>query len=235
MDIFSNKRAITGNMWWTLGMTVLAAIVILATFSFFTKLVGLPKNNVGSQEQQGTLANLEIIGNKVQELLESNEDSIGEQDFPYFIGSNFVLVGFDKVWNDNQIVKEGSFFGVGNEKIAKPLDCFLKACLCIYEDTFGRDFNNNPIPLDCYIFDENIIFLGINGEDSNAGYIKAANIKAANEFRGQIISNTYEYLVIYGNELKTAKPFYLHKHKVNDQTYIFISHQDLTIQLVKKS
>jgi hypothetical protein len=223
MNFFSNKKAITGNMWWTLGMAVLAVIVILATFSFFAKLVKLPSNNIGTQEQQGTLANLEIIGNKIQGFLEDPEDTISEQDYPYFIGTDFILVGFDKIWNDNKIVKKAGF----DEKISKPLECFSKACLCIYDSKVGKDFSSSELPLDCTVFEENIIFLGINGENSNAG-----TIKEAKDFRGQIMQNTYEYLVVYGNKLKTAKPFYILKHKSNDKTYIFISHQDLTIQLV---
>ena len=232
MNFFSNKRAITGNMWWTLGMTVLAAIVILATFSFFAKLAKLPSDNLGSQEEQGTLANLEIIGNKVQEFLDNSDDSIGEQNFPYFIGNEFILVGFDKKWDNNKVVKARDLVRAqGQEKISKPLECFSKTCLCIYENKgrklnnlLANDFGTDSIPLDCTIFEENIIFLGISGEDTNYG-----ESKAAKDFGGKIIQTNYEYLVVYGSELKTAKPFYVEKHDTNDQIYIFISHQDLTV------
>jgi hypothetical protein len=215
------KRAETGDSFYFGGTIILASIIILAVIVLiFPRLLSNIFGDIGSQSEQGVNANLVALSDKVQSLIDDSEPTKSVYDFPYYISSDYILVGFSKQWDETKISKDGSWALA--EKMMKPAECINKACLCIYKNKIGTDFGDQPgknLPVRCVSFKEDVVFLGVANENTNFG-IKQTKISG---YAG--LFKDYENLVLYGNKVDGDKMFYIDKIKIDSKFYVFFAVQ----------
>jgi hypothetical protein len=218
------KRGSVGDHVMTLAWIILAAIVITAAFMFiFGKFTRSLFGDIGTQSEQGANANLVVLGDQVQKMIDSGKISDYAYNFPYYISSDFILVGFDKIWDDTKIVKQGGGL-IRSESITKPAECIGKACLCLYKSKIGKDFADltKDLPVRCVLFKEDVVFLGFANENTNVGAIKSVS-------NPKLSFDNFEYLILYGDEVNGEKLFYIEKQQINSKQYIFIGVQKKAI------
>ncbi|RLE45982.1 hypothetical protein DRJ25_04845 [Candidatus Woesearchaeota archaeon] len=177
-----NKKSSIGLAVKPLVGLVLAAILIVMTFAFFGKLYGL---FLGGKDDSGTIERYQDLGEKIEELLASKK-SFETETLAYYIDGDYVIVGFDNVWDNTLEVDEK---GWGEREWTKPLICGNSACLCI----FKKSSLENEIA--CKAYSGNIAFAGIFDEDSNLGLKKQLNYDSKVSYLTSKYS--YSYLFLY--------------------------------------
>ena len=141
-------------------------LIVIALFqsTFIKNLFGF----ISDDQEQGTM-------NSFQELvriIRSDKNDLNSLAVPYYIGSNFILVGFNK---DNS----GLYDHCGPEKVPRPatIQCANTACLCIYKETHGdTDFEVDDYPVTCKSLDVDFIFTLDYHEDGKAKYTNKEEI-----------------------------------------------------------
>jgi len=132
-------------MYVVIGIIILIVIVIIGT-----RFLGMFMNK---GEGQHTIANFQTLGLMIQELAEDGKDFSVIKGHPYFIGKDYLLVGFDKEWN-NQF---GADY-MGDENFKKPNQCKNKACLCLYKRGYFGE-KSSEIQGDCFLLDDDVAFI----------------------------------------------------------------------------
>ncbi len=224
------KKAVLG-----ISLIELIYLIISIGIIFFLISLGISFYNffVKGNDYESTANNLEALKIKIEELI--GKEGLAISTMPYFISDDFILVGFNKDLTQGKISSTESVFVQDIEQTRPPL-CKSKSCLCLYEDHSGNDFTKETAPLDCKVFDQDIIFLAFSGKKIGSS---KENVDTAIEedflFKGQLYPinskyHDYEFLVLYG-EGKTAlsdddfgvRNLYIEKWQEGDQNIIFIA------------
>lgn len=135
-------------------------LIVIALFqsTFIKNLFGF----ISEDQEQGTINSfLELT-----RIIESDKNDLSSPAVPYYIGNNYILVGFNK---DN----EGLYDHCDPEKVPRPatIQCANTACLCIYKETAGDiDFEPDDQPVTCKSLDVDFIFTLNYYENGKAKY-----------------------------------------------------------------
>jgi len=109
-----------------------AAVIFIGMIWFFYKL----QSAIGSEADDGSIANFRRLHNDVKDLLESSESG---KKINYFISEDFVVVGFDTNWDSDKSKEEYArnvIFGKEvriKDSLYRPSECRNFACLCLYK------------------------------------------------------------------------------------------------------
>ena len=198
---------------------VIILFLIYLAFSFYSFFKE-------GKEHESTVNNLKVLSENIRQMVKEDKKLV-TRTTPYYISKGYVLVGFN---NDNK----DSYSECSKEIIKRPILCEDNACLCIYqlkEETIL--FDENPPPLECEVFDKNIIFLAPFNEDKRGS--NPDNV----HFRGgkygptpSFFPMTYGNLVLYGPGCEmilstkhhfNVKTIYLEKYTEGNEHYVFIA------------
>ncbi len=126
--------------------TGLLIVIALFQSTFIKNLLGFASDD----KEQGTMSSFHELVN----IIKSDKNDLNTPAFPYYIGNDYILVGFNK---DNA----GLYDHCGPEKVPRPatIQCANSACLCVYKETYGNtDFEIDDLPLTCESLDVDFIF-----------------------------------------------------------------------------
>ena len=165
MKSFSNKKAQDAGvgMSTTTVIGIVLAVIALSALIFLTARLANTFFSGNKQDYVATKNNFDELVDKVQEMLDK-DGLVVERFFPYYIHSDYTIVGFDGESNHvfDYIGGYNINPGLG---VFKPSLCYEKACLCLYKGTYhmGKDDaeneqNKDENVLSCKSFEGNIIF-----------------------------------------------------------------------------
>jgi len=230
------KRGQSETTWVVIGLVFAAAIILLSVYIIFAFSGAFA---APSAEKQTAINNFKALTNEVQKKL-STSAKLNTSTLDYQIPKGFILVGFDKDWH-------GVFVSnaCNGEGIIKPPQCQDKACLCLYEDTIGDDFEGDSDPdklvVPCETFDGDITISGPADNFYNFYQCEGKEISFQEDDYDNDCSNDgakkipdltygygitkYEFLIIYGKCVDTwgIKKLYIEKYVEGDKIYLFIS------------
>jgi hypothetical protein len=218
---------------------VILIIIIAAAFATFY---------FGEKNKEFAINNFIALSNKIETLSKSREQFDVQRAFPFYLPSNFVVVGFNKGWDNNKISD-----GCEPEPVRKPsgIDgkegkkCENSACICLFtnNDDFmdGDDYNVelvqcHPFPKADYII---TLYLGTSVKDKDIGKDYKYPVEIYKNIVGERIYlpdysligfSDYAFFYIYGqcedhywDENLQSKKLYVEKFTRNDRTFIFIA------------
>jgi len=217
---FSKRKAAIDIAPTELLGLVLGVMVVLALFYLGAKFSGIL---IGKQELDSTINNFNVMVKHANSMLKDRD--FAYRKVTYAIDKKFILVGFSYTDNNQIMRSRCSDEAIGQ---SKPVLCEGKACLCIYENTIGSDFDGDKenVPLTCNKFDEKLVFLAPLNFNANDGFSGDMNSWSPNYYPEQ---SSYESLVVYGNGCNTfgsnfgIKEMYLEKFRQGDNIFIYMA------------
>jgi len=152
------------------------------------------------------------------EVCSSNFDSGGQ---PFYLLNGAILVGYN--YDD-----EKQLTSCSKETATKPSNLIGKAGLCLHIEDNANNFDKDPQePIQCYAFEENIVFLA-NKDDKTYGGFGGGGSRHLHPILGQM----YEDLFLYGGECDIGEPnlgstrLYVETVKEDNEIYVYISELD---------
>jgi len=114
--------------------TILALAVIVLVLFIAGKFTGL---FFSEKNQELAINNFIALSNRIETLSKSRNQFDAQRNFPFYLPSNFVIVGFNRRWNDRT-----NSDGCEPEPVRKPsvIDgqegkkCRDSACICLFGD-----------------------------------------------------------------------------------------------------
>lgn len=216
-------------------LIVAVAIILFLVYLAFTFYSFFKEG----KEHESTINNMKVLAGNINNMIKEDEKLV-TRTVPYYISKDYVLVGFN---NDNK----DAYTGCSKEKIERPILCQDEACLCIYKFEEGEMFEKNPPPLECEVFNQNIVFLApyndVNlGKDFWRFWENSVDTEKTN-FRGEKYDfevphypMVYGQLVLYGSGCIAnyasyaravgsfnVKTIYLEKYTEGNEHYVFIA------------
>lgn len=233
-----NKRAITEHGVLLVIYGIIVAIAILVVLPVVDRvLFG------GGGETRTAETALESLSQAVRIISADKAQVVGIRHYPLFIQPNaFIIVAFNA--KDDK-VKSGCY----DETVRRPAACLAgKSCLCLYEDTNGKDFDDDyggpASPIKCTLFPDNLVFIAPAGwveeggdivKQWNFGVVRtgAPSIEEISKDRGPMqkylpSAYGYENLLLYGQcDGMTWKKQDVYVEKFEDRgiAYIYIARE----------
>lgn len=190
--ILHNKRGMSEVLLAITGI-VLVAIAIIAMTIVGMKFLGLIQKSV-SPEEQATIISFNALGDEIKALANDPASFAAtppDKPFDYYIGNDFVLVGFDR-----DIPTPNLCYGLlklEGRTISKPAECSGIACLCLYKTGSFENPYKTCIKLPTIYLINSINLL-------NPAYKSSYPNSVLANFRGavDILNKEYTHLIIYG-------------------------------------
>jgi len=239
-----NTRAVSDTLFLTLIFAVIVGILIAFTFTTLGRLLF-----AGGGELRTAQVNLQSLDQVVLTLIAMPEQFVPVRNYPLFVQENaFIIAGFaaeDEVgwsWCDGLW---------GGERISRPDACPQnKACLCLYEDGQGSDFDSDiaagsPAPKSCQILPNNVVFLApenrVDAPGGDAAHAwnwggsaeyASTSVQRVNNAGGGPMQRflpepySYENLVVYGECGSMAwnkQNAYIEKFAGDGNVYIYLA------------
>ncbi len=152
-----NKRAITEHGVLLVIYGIIVAIAILVVLPVVDRvLFG------GGGETRTAETSLESLSQAVRFVVADKAQVVGIRNYPLYIQPNaFIIVAFN---SKDDKVKSGCY----DETARRPVACIAgRSCLCLYEDTNGKDFDDDyggpASPIKCELFPNNVVFIAPAG------------------------------------------------------------------------
>ncbi len=139
---------------------VLVGLLIVVVVAFFILgfVYGL-WGIFGKGEERAATSNFNVLVSTVQNLL-SNNDTVSATHIPFFVPSDFVLVGFREFYELVPTIDQSPLNTCDNKRAFRPSACGLGACLCLYsDDDFGDISKKDKNVVACAPFEKDIVFL----------------------------------------------------------------------------
>lgn len=219
---YKNKKGAIQVSLTELMMALLAVVVILIILYVGVKLVSMFSS---SKDFDSTIASFDLLGERADNLIA--DKNYANTNFLYFLkkdsklDNGHILVGFNfkdasidmKTCKDELVVESRKKIG----------GLCNKACLCIYEDTVGNDFDKNDggpqVPLKCKSFDKNIVFLASSRQDHFCSKESGWHPEAYTDYYQ--VDKNYKFLILHGFD---TKEIYLDKYESkNGEIFIFFA------------
>ena len=208
-----NKR---GDVTWIPRETVVLVVVgvlLIFTYIFFSDLYAATL----SKKDDGSNANFNRIYSDIDKFMKSS-NLIEGKIYNFYLGKNYVLIGFDTRWDDNKDIIPGTFKIFGGYNFFKPFKCGNSACLCLFvknQQVSGEEAKRDQGIVGCSseaFAGKNVVFLSEGG---------GVTPKSRGIQRTDANGN---YLVFYGEDWGT-QPLYIEKNykKEENRYYIYIS------------
>jgi len=213
-----------GTEGLTLTQIIGIVMAVIGVIALTLLIVRLSKPFFGKQDYDATKNNFDELTDKVQELLDNKKDFAVERNFPYFIDKNYVLIGFDKDWDEDVYIDNCIRTKEIEQKAFKPSRCSDKACLCLYKTalTYWDEDKKEDNVLHCAVFDGNIIFLSKHVTQD------IAYDNRDDEGRTKLMSNNY------GKERDISNPDYEIKTTAQYKEYAYLSFNSIFTNIRKK-
>lgn len=147
-----NKRGITEHAIMTIIFGILVVLAIAVTWPIVSRVLFGARGELRTAE-----VNLDSLHQSIIFLL-NQKDVYATKQTPLFIQENaYIIVGFNA--NDDKVQS-----GCYDETATRPLACPQgRACLCLYEDTNGQDFDDDAggpaKPITCRTLPGNVLLL----------------------------------------------------------------------------
>ena len=207
---------------------ILTIAVIFAGASFM--------NLLSPSADEASVNNFNALSSKIKSMMESPGDFqcnlAGKGAHPFYLMDGVILVGY----NYDQ---EKQHTDCSNEFATKPSKYYGQAVICLHEENYVDNFDDDsdtPPPIQCYPFDEKIIFLTPHDNLYYGGFGGSIS-KKTHPLEG----GNYEDLFLYGSECDQIDPdlgttkLYLEVYKKDDEVYVYMSEHnpDNTNQVLK--
>lgn len=171
---------------------------------------------------EASVNNFNALSSKIRSMVETTTDFKcnldGKGAHPFYLMDGVILVGY----NYDQ---EKQHTACSNEFATKPSKYYGKSVICIHEEDYANNFDNDPQePIQCYPFDEKIIFLAPHDNLYYGGFGGSAS-KDTHPLK----EGYYEDLFLYGSECDQIDPdlgttkLYLEVYKQDDEVYVYIN------------
>lgn len=200
--------------------TLVGVFFIIAVVAFGTGIITSFKKVV----DEGSINNFNVLTNYISSMLENNDIFVNnypsktskQGPLPYYLMNGVILVGYNS--EERKVHTDCS-----NEDAKRPAQLNGKAGLCLHIEDNANNFDDDPQePIQCFSYDEEIIFLAPSDDNDEGGF---GGSKRQLDVYGQV--ENYEDLFLYGSEcdstydLETTK-LYIEKYKKDDKIYIYI-------------
>lgn len=207
-----------------ISLTELLGAILAVAFIALIVYVGLRLSGIliSSKDYKSSAKSFELLSERIDELID--DKNYATTNMLYFLDPNFILVGFNykdpsvpiKTCEKGFIFKNPESLVESRKKIGSLCD---GACLCLYKDTTGDDFDGEQqLPLDCKSFDEKVVFLAPADQDVFCGSESGWYPKA---YSGYYQAGSYKFLIAYGFN---TKEIYIDKYKSEDgNIFIFLA------------
>lgn len=198
---------------------IIGVLFIIAVVSFGMGIIGLFKPVI----DEGSINSFNELSKKIDSLIKDDRVFINnfKAPLPYYLMNGVILVGY----NYNEVKQHTACTG---ESASRPTQILGKAGLCLHVDDNSNDFDSDPQPpIQCYSFDQKVIFLAPSDGSYKGGFGGESNSKNVYGLQEQ-----YEDLFLYGSECSIGEPnlgatkLYIEKYKKGDVTYIYIDEYD---------
>ncbi len=173
---------------------------------------------------EGSINNFNGLVSEIKSVLENQDAFVSnfkDNGRPFYLMDGVILVGYD--YNQYR-----QYTTCSNEYATKPSQLFGKAGLCLHIEDNANNFDYDPQePIQCYAFDENIIFLAPSDGLRYGGF--GGSHKYVNDYGKQ---EAYEDLFLYGGECDIGEPdlgstrLYVERFKKDDKVYIYLQEFD---------
>lgn len=194
---FKNKKSAIELSLLHLLEIVLAIAIVMLLIYLSLKLAGF---FIGRQDYDSAINNLEELSKRIN-LIIKDKNNLLSQTMVYTIPDSFILVGFS--YDAKVALKTECTL----ETITKSrlVSCQAKSCLCIYQNFYGKDFDDRPntIPLKCKPFEEKIVFLAPRPDQYPDANFKG--IKSQWKPNYDTAMPSYNQLIAYGQCGTAAK------------------------------
>jgi len=181
------------SLQFIIGIILSLIVIIFVFFPFAKGIFGFLWGVFFRAEDEATFNNFQVLSNNIQRVLAEKSISV-----PYYIKSgSYILVGFNKDCDlgtkNRNCPQSGCSSGDKKYYIPKPIGvagCSLnKACLCLFRDTFGADFEGEDnLPLICNSF-SHIDYFGVR--DGEGELFSGRNKRT-------FLNQEYKSFVLYG-------------------------------------
>lgn len=217
---------------WVLGgvivLFILGVIAAFATLYFSEK------------QQEYAVNNFVALANKIETLSNNRDQFDFQRAFPFYLPGNFVVIGFNKEWDNNQVTD-----GCEPEAVRKPNNmdgkegekCKDSSCICLFTNNDdlmdGEEYNVNLV--ECRQLPKVDYLIIPDLRENNHNYSKEIykNLVGEKIVIGDYSStgfSSYSFTYIYGQcdnyfwdtNLQSRK-IYIEKLTLNGKTYIFIA------------
>lgn len=207
-----------------ISLTELLGAILAVAFIALIVYVGLRLSGIliSSKDYRSSAISFELLGERIDKLIDGK--NYANTNMLYFLDPNFILVGFNykdpsvpiKTCEKGFIFKDAESLVESRRKIGSLCE---GACLCLYKDTNGDDFDDEQqLPLDCKSFDENVVFLAPAEQDVFCGSEIGWYPKA---YKDYYQTGNYKFLIAYGFN---TKEIYIDRYKSeDDNVFIFIA------------
>jgi hypothetical protein len=198
----------------TVGMLILAAIIIVALFIFITGV--LKATTLGDDKNEQGFDQLAL---NIDELLDDPNDYASTTQ-TLFLDNDFMIAGFDKFYTSTEFV-DSYCEGNSADRIAyKPTSCLGKSCICLYKrDGFdgGEADKNKDLKRQCHVFDGDITISSIYKAHEEDGYYSIGAQRTDGKPAIEGVTAKYERFLIHGGgycDLGEQNPKSLYIEKV---------------------
>lgn len=209
-SFFKNKK---GNVEISLTEVMGAAlfVIILVSIVFISaKLINIFSTN---KDYDSTMESFGLLGDKINELVEDKDYS--NANMLYFLDSQYILVGYS--YKDSEEMKSCNQESLKKSRKNLGKQC-EKSCICIYENTLGKDFDEDlQFPLECISFSSNVVFLAPAYQEQFCGEKTGWYPAAYSDYYQE---EYYQFLILEGFN---TEEIYLDKYQSEkDDIFIFM-------------
>jgi len=204
-------------------MALLAVAVILVIFYVGLKIGSMFSAN---KNHASTMTSFDLLGEKVDEII--NDKNYANTHLLYYLTEGkYILVGFNFQDTTKDMATKGEKL-VETRKLISGI-CG-KACLCIYKDTVGEDFDENndgpQVPVECKDFNKKIVFLAPSRQKNFKGIETGWHPQDAyeKEYYPKGKEDKYKFLILEGFN---TKEIYLDKFETETgEIFIYMAEYD---------
>lgn len=173
---------------------------------------------------EGSTNSFNVLTNYISSMIENKDIFVNnypskdskQGPLPYYLVNGVILVGYNS--EERTIHTDCS-----NEDAKRPAQLLGKAGLCLHVEDNANNFDEDPQePIQCYAFEDEIIFLAPSDNNDEGGF---GGSKRQLDVYG--VTEEYEDLFLYGSEcdstydLETTK-LYIEKYSRNGKIYVYI-------------
>lgn len=173
---------------------------------------------------EGSINNFNGLVSEIRSILENQDTFVSnfkDNGRPFYLMDGVILVGYD---HD----KDKQYTTCSKEYATKPAQLLGKAGLCLHVEDNANNFDKDPqVPIQCFAFDENIIFLTPSDGKKYGGF---GGIHKYVDIYGK--QEAYEDLFLYGSECDAGEPdlgstrLYVERYQKGDAVYIYLQEFD---------
>lgn len=204
-----------GAVQITLIQVIGAVLFVIIAISIIITLAKLSGIFLSGKDYDSTVKSLNILADKIGDL--AKDKNYASANLLYFLDKNYILVGYN--YKDASIQMQSCNNEILTETRNKISGICGKACLCIYRDSVGNDFDANTVPLQCKSFDKNIVFLAPSSQQSFCSIETGWNPNAYADYYQP--DRKYKFLVLYGFN---TKELYIDKYESSDgNIFVFLA------------